>query len=80
MYAIRSYYAEKLAEQVRAERDKATQVANIVVPAEIDKQKVEIDAEAVAEQKRRIAKGEADRITSYNVCYTKLLRTISAPL
>lgn len=57
-----AYAAEKLAEQVRAERDKATQVANIVVPAEIDKQKVEIDAEAVAEQKRRIAKGEADAI------------------
>ncbi len=57
-----AYAAEKLAEQVRAERDKATQVANIVVPAEIDKQKVEIDAEAIAEQKRRIAKGEADAI------------------
>lgn len=57
-----AYAAEKLAEQVRAERDKATQVANIVIPAEIDKQKVEIDAEAKAEQKRRIAKGEADAI------------------
>ncbi|MFV0593884.1 MAG: flotillin family protein [Draconibacterium sp.] len=57
-----AYAAEKLAEQVRAERDKATQVANVVVPAEIDKQKVEIDAEAIAEQKRRIAKGEADAI------------------
>ncbi len=57
-----AYAAEKLAEQVRADRDKATQTANIVVPAEIDKQKVEIDAEAIAEQKRRIAKGEADAI------------------
>ncbi|WP_167614390.1 flotillin family protein [Maribellus sediminis] len=57
-----AYAAQKLAEQVRADRDKATQTANIVVPAEIDKQKVEIDAEAVAEQKRRIAKGEADAI------------------
>lgn len=57
-----AYAAEKLAEQVRAERDKATQTANIVVPAEIDKQKVEIDAEAIAEQTRRIAKGEADAI------------------
>ncbi len=57
-----AYAAEKLAEQVRAERDKATQVANIVVPAEIDKQKVEIEAEAIAEQTRRIAKGEADAI------------------
>ena len=57
-----AYAAQKLAEQVRADRDKATQTANIVVPAEIDKQKVEIDAEAIAEQKRRIAKGEADAI------------------
>jgi flotillin len=57
-----AYAAEKLAEEVRAQRDKATQTANIVVPAEIDKQKVEIDAEAVAEQTRRIAKGEADAI------------------
>jgi flotillin len=57
-----AYAAQKLAEQVRADRDKATQTANIVVPAEIDKQKVEIAAEAVAEQTRRIAKGEADAI------------------
>ncbi|WP_319499773.1 SPFH domain-containing protein [uncultured Draconibacterium sp.] len=57
-----AYAAEKLAEQVRAERDKATQIANIVIPAEIDKEKVQIEAEAVAEQTRRIAKGEADAI------------------
>ncbi len=57
-----AYAAQKLAEQVRAQRDKATQTANIVIPAEIDKQKVEIDAEAIAEQTRRIAKGEADAI------------------
>jgi len=43
-------------------RDKATQTANVVVSAEIDKQKVEIDAEAIAEQTRRMAKGEADAI------------------
>ena len=57
-----AYAAQRLAEQVRADRDKATQTANIVVPAEIDKQKVEIAAEAIAEQTRRIAKGEADAI------------------
>ncbi len=55
-----SYTAEKEAELSRAEREKATKYADIVVPAEIDKQKVEIDAEAEAEQIRRIAKGEAD--------------------
>ena len=57
-----SYTAQKEAEIVRAERDQASQVANIIVPAEIDKQKVEIDAEAEAEQIRRKAKGEADAI------------------
>lgn len=57
-----AYAAQKLAENVRAERDKATQVANVIVPAEIDKQKVEIAAEAMAEQIRRHAKGEADAI------------------
>jgi flotillin len=57
-----AYAAEKEAEIARALREKATQTANVVVSAEIDKQKVEIDAEAVAEQTRRIAKGEADAI------------------
>jgi flotillin len=57
-----AYAAQKLAENVRADRDKATQVANVIVPAEIDKQKVEIAAEAMAEQTRRHAKGEADAI------------------
>ena len=37
-------------------------MADVIVPAEIDKKKVEIDAEAEAEQIRRLAKGEADAI------------------
>lgn len=57
-----AYAAEKEAEDSRANRDKASQYADIVVPAEIQKSKVEIDAEADAEQIRRIAKGEADAI------------------
>lgn len=57
-----SYAAEKNAEIARAERVRSSQVADIVVPAEIDKRKVEIDAEAEAEQIRRKAKGEADAI------------------
>ena len=57
-----AYAAEKEAELARALREKATQTANVVVSAEIDKQKVEIDAEAIAEQTRRMAKGEADAI------------------
>lgn len=57
-----AYLAEKEAELARAEREKASQAANIVVPAQIDKEKVIIDAEAEAERLRRLAKGEADAI------------------
>ena len=57
-----AYAAERQAELVRAERERAAQTANIVVSAEIEKQKVIIDAEAEAETVRRIAKGEADAI------------------
>jgi flotillin len=57
-----SYAAEKIAEEARAKRKEAEQGADIIVPAQIDKQKIEIDAEAEAEQIRRVAKGEADAI------------------
>ena len=57
-----SYAAERDAELARAERVRSSQMADIVVPAEIDKKKVEIDAEAEAEMIRRKAKGEADAI------------------
>ena len=57
-----SYAAEQIAETARAERERSSQLADIIVPAEIDKRKVEIDAEAEAENIRRIAKGEADAI------------------
>lgn len=57
-----AYAAEKIAEVARAKRKEAEQLADIVVPAQIDKQKVEIDAEAQAEQIRRVAIGEADAI------------------
>lgn len=57
-----SYAAEKEAEVARAERERSSQLADIIVPAEIDKRKVEIDAEAEAEKIRRKAKGEADAI------------------
>jgi flotillin len=57
-----SYTAEKEAEIVRADRERSSQMADVIVPAEIDKRKVEIDAEAEAEQIRRLAKGEADAI------------------
>lgn len=57
-----SYAAEKVAEEARALRKQAEQNADIIVPASIQKEKIEIDAEAEAEQIRRIAKGEADSI------------------
>jgi flotillin len=57
-----SYAAEQEAETARAERERSSQMADVIVPAEIDKRKVEIDAEAEAERIRRRAKGEADAI------------------
>jgi flotillin len=57
-----AYEAERQAELTRADREKATQKANVVVKAEIDKEKAIIDAEAEAETYRRRAKGEADAI------------------
>jgi len=55
-----SYDAERLAEEKRAEKDKATQYANVVVPAEIQKEKTIVEADAQAESVRRVAQGEAD--------------------
>jgi len=57
-----AYLAETSAETKRAERETATQRANIIVPAEIAKAKIEIEAEAEAERTRRIARGDADAI------------------
>lgn len=57
-----AYSAEQKAEQARAERERSSQVANIVVPAEISKQKAIIEAQANAERIRENAKGEADAI------------------
>ncbi len=57
-----AYKSERDAELARAEREKATQEANIVVAAQIEKQKMIIEAEAKAEQLRREAQGQADAI------------------
>ena len=57
-----AYAAQKLAEQGRAELEKATQQADIIVKAQIAKEQAEIAAEAEAEVMRRKAKGEADAI------------------
>jgi flotillin len=57
-----SYVAEQKAELARSERERSTQIANIVIPAEIAKQRAIIDAQAEAERIREQAKGEADAI------------------
>ena len=57
-----AYKSERDAELARAEREQATQKANVVVPAQIDKERAIIEAEAEAEKIRRKAKGEADAI------------------
>ncbi|KIC93165.1 flotillin family protein [Flavihumibacter solisilvae] len=57
-----AYQAEQKAELARSERERSTQIANIVVPAEIAKQKAIIEAQAEAERIRENAKGEADAI------------------
>jgi flotillin len=54
--------AEQKAELARSERERSTQIANIVVPAEIAKQRAIIEAQAAAETIRENAKGEADAI------------------
>jgi flotillin len=57
-----SYKAEQEAEKARANREKATLEADVIIRSEIDKQKKVIEAEAMAEEIRRRAKGEADAI------------------
>ena len=54
-----AYAAEKEAELARAERERSTQQANIIVPEEIEKQRRIIEAEAEAEKARVNAKGDA---------------------
>ncbi len=57
-----AYGAQQAAEQTRAELERASQQADIIVKAEIEKQQTEIAAEAQAEVTRRKARGEADAI------------------
>jgi flotillin len=59
-----AYAAEEAAERERAKKEVASQQANIIVPVEIEKQRIETLAEAEAERVRRLKKGEADGIRS----------------
>lgn len=57
-----AYAAEEVAEKARAARELATQEADVIVKARIEKERKVLEAEAEAEQARRLAKGEADAI------------------
>ena len=57
-----AYGAQQEAEQERATLERASQQADVIVKAEIEKQQAEIAAEAEAEVTRRKARGEADAI------------------
>ncbi|MCQ2214506.1 MAG: flotillin family protein [Bacteroidales bacterium] len=57
-----AYAAEQKAEEARADRERSTQTANVIVAQEIEKKRLVLAAEATAEQKRVNAKGEADAI------------------
>ena len=57
-----AYSAEQRAELARAERERASQQANVIVAQEVEKRRLVIEAEAEAEQQRGNAKGEADAI------------------
>jgi flotillin len=57
-----AYAAEQKAENARADKERASQQANVIVAQEIEKKRIVIEAEAAAEQKRVNAKGEADAI------------------
>ncbi len=57
-----AYSAQREAEEKRAEVEMATQKADVIVKAQIEKEKAEIAAEAEAEVMRRKARGEADAL------------------
>ena len=57
-----AYVAQQEAERTRAQLEMATQEADIIVKAEIQKKQAELEAEAEAEMIRRKAQGEADAI------------------
>lgn len=57
-----AYEAQKAAELARAQKEEATKKADVIVPAEIQKQKAIIDAQAAAEKLRQEGLGEGNKI------------------
>ena len=58
------YESERKAELMRKAREEATMQANVIIPAEIKRQQTVIDAEAEALKMRKLAEGEAGKITT----------------
>ncbi|HRV97909.1 MAG TPA: SPFH domain-containing protein, partial [Aminobacteriaceae bacterium] len=71
-----SYKAEEEAELARARREKATQEADVLVHAGIEKERIQIRADADAEEMRRTAAGEADAIFAKMSAEARGLREI----
>lgn len=57
-----SYAAEQAAESARAEKEKATLEADVIVQSEINRKKIEIEAQAEAERAKIRAQGEAEAL------------------
>jgi flotillin len=57
-----AYKAEQVAEMARSEKERATRIANEIVQADIDRQKVEIAAEAQRVRQIKEAQGEGEAI------------------
>ena len=57
-----AYIAETEAELARTERDKASQIADMIPAAEAEKQRLIIQAEALMEQQSREGRGEGERV------------------
>ena len=57
-----AYAAEQAAESARADKEKATLEADIIVQTEINRKKIEIEAQAEAERAKIRAQGEAEAL------------------
>lgn len=71
-----AYLAQKEAEEARKERELAARRANEVVQSQIEKEKTVINAEAEAEQKREVAKGEADAVLAQYIAQAEGIKKV----
>ena len=76
MYAIRSYYGSGAASYAltAVSRDTAAPALSFETPRAVDTVNGTVLLSGYAEDASPIVGVEYSRITSYNVCYTKLLR------